>query len=55
MTKPKTIVIVGGGLGGLTGAVALSQRGFRVRVFEDRLRDAIHGLSCTKAWISTSA
>jgi salicylate hydroxylase len=34
MAKPNTVMIVGGGLGGLTLAVALLRRGFTVRVFE---------------------
>jgi salicylate hydroxylase len=34
MTEVRTIAIVGGGLGGLTAAIALRQRGFDVTVYE---------------------
>src|SRR5262245_2547305 len=34
MTDVRTIAIVGGGLGGLTAAIALRQRGFDVTVYE---------------------
>jgi 2-polyprenyl-6-methoxyphenol hydroxylase-like FAD-dependent oxidoreductase len=34
MTEVRTIAIVGGGLGGLTAAIALRQRGFGVTVYE---------------------
>lgn len=39
MTAPCTVVIAGAGIGGLTAAIALAQRGFRVSVIEqaDRL------------------
>src|SRR5262245_65808103 len=32
--RPKRIVIIGGGIGGLAAAVALRQRGFEVQVYE---------------------
>ena len=38
------ILIVGGGLGGLTAALALAQRGRGGRVFEGRRRSALHRL-----------
>jgi 2-polyprenyl-6-methoxyphenol hydroxylase-like FAD-dependent oxidoreductase len=34
MTKSKTFAIVGGGIGGLTLAIALQKKGFRVKVYE---------------------
>ena len=41
VTSPRTVVIAGAGIGGLTAALALAQRGFRVAVFEqaERLED----------------
>ena len=35
MTKTKSFGIVGGGIGGLTLAIALRQKGFEVRVYEN--------------------
>lgn len=34
MTKTKTFAIIGGGIGGLTAAIALQQKGFEVTVYE---------------------
>jgi salicylate hydroxylase len=34
MSKPSSVLIMGAGLGGLTAALALMQRGFKVRVYE---------------------
>ena len=34
MTSSRTVVIAGAGIGGLTAALALAQRGFRVSVLE---------------------
>ena len=34
MTAGKDIIVLGGGIGGLSGAHELAERGFRVRVFE---------------------
>ncbi|MTE12546.1 FAD-dependent oxidoreductase [Nocardia aurantiaca] len=46
MTRPLTAIISGGGIGGLAAALALRQRGIRVRVFEraTELRDGGAGL-----------
>ncbi|MET0968555.1 MAG: FAD-dependent oxidoreductase [Tardiphaga sp.] len=46
MTAPRSIVIAGAGIGGLTAALALAARGFRVTVLEkaDRLEEAGAGL-----------
>ena len=38
MTSPRTVVIAGAGIGGLTAAIALAQRGFRVSVIEQAER-----------------
>ena len=38
MTSSRTVVIAGAGIGGLTAALALAQRGFRVAVFEQAER-----------------
>ena len=38
MTSPRTVVIAGAGIGGLTAAMALAQRGFRVTVIEQAER-----------------
>ena len=38
MTSPRTVVIAGAGIGGLTAAIALAQRGFRVSVVEQAER-----------------
>ena len=38
MTSPRTVVIAGAGIGGLTAALALAQRGFRVNVIEQAER-----------------
>jgi 2-polyprenyl-6-methoxyphenol hydroxylase-like FAD-dependent oxidoreductase len=35
MTKAKTFAIVGGGIGGLTAAIALQKKGFDVKVYEN--------------------
>ncbi|MGY3234291.1 salicylate hydroxylase [Bradyrhizobium sp. USDA 4472] len=46
MALPRTIVIAGAGIGGLTAALALAQRGFRIVVLEkaERLEDIGAGL-----------
>ncbi|MEA2990362.1 MAG: hypothetical protein QOG83_3073, partial [Alphaproteobacteria bacterium] len=46
MASSRTVVISGGGIGGLTTALALAQRGFRVAVFEraERLDDVGAGI-----------
>src|SRR5689334_12289233 len=46
MTGADSILIAGAGIGGLTAALALQQRGFRVRVFEQgpELREIGAGL-----------
>jgi uncharacterized protein with NAD-binding domain and iron-sulfur cluster len=41
LTVPKTVIVLGGGIGGLSAAHELSERGFSVRVFE--LRDVPGG------------
>ena len=38
MTSPRTVVIAGAGIGGLTAAIALAQRGFRVSIIEQAER-----------------
>lgn len=38
MTSPRTVVIAGAGIGGLTAAIALAQRGFRVSIIEQTER-----------------
>jgi salicylate hydroxylase len=38
VTSPRTVVIAGAGIGGLTAAIALAQRGFRVSVIEQAER-----------------
>ena len=38
MTSPRTVVIAGAGIGGLTAAIALAQRGFRVCIIEQAER-----------------
>ena len=38
MTSARTVVIAGAGIGGLTAAIALAQRGFRVSVIEQAER-----------------
>lgn len=43
MTSPRTVVIAGAGIGGLTAAIALAQRGFRVSVIEQAERLAAIG------------
>ena len=46
MTEDQTIAVVGAGLGGLTAAIALRQRGFDVTVYEqaDRLGEIGAGI-----------
>ena len=45
MTAPRTVVIAGAGIGGLTAAIALAQRGFRVSVMEQAERLEAIGLT----------
>ena len=46
MASSRTVIIAGAGIGGLTAALALAQRGFRVAVFEqaERLEEAGAGI-----------
>ena len=46
MASSRSVIIAGAGIGGLTAALALAQRGFRVAVFEQaqRLEEAGAGL-----------
>lgn len=34
MSKDNSVIVIGGGLGGLSAAISLAQRGFKVRLFE---------------------
>ncbi|MGC1353633.1 MAG: FAD-dependent monooxygenase, partial [Xanthobacteraceae bacterium] len=46
MTSPRTVIVAGAGIGGLTAALALAQNGFRVVVLEqaERLEETGAGI-----------
>ena len=34
MSSDKSVIVIGGGLGGVSAAISLAQKGFNVRLFE---------------------
>jgi salicylate hydroxylase len=50
VSSPRTVVIAGAGIGGLTAAIALAQRGFRVSVIEQAERLEAIGAGSRHTW-----